>query len=281
MLAEDRPLEIVSADSRQVYKRLDIGTAKPTKADQALAAVHLIDLIEPGERYNAWRFVEEADRALHDIIARGKKPLLVGGTGLYLAALTRGVIELEEDDMAVRARLEAELSRDGAAALHARLAAIDPLEASKTHPNNSVRVMRALEIYELTGLPKSQAFLSRTHRRSDFQFAWYCLIPPREELYQRINERTQQMIEQGWLDEVRALADSGLAEAVQKTNIIGYSELLDVLAGRLSLDNAMAQIEQATRRYAKRQITWFRHTPDCRYLETPQQVAETITPLLA
>jgi len=259
-LARTYPVEVVSADSRQIIKRLNIGTAKPTPSERAAARCHLIDLIEPGERYSAYRFVEDADQAIGDIIARQRIPLVVGGTGFYLKAFTDGVVEIDEaarDE--IRADLEAEMERQGPETLHQRLTVIDPLEASRIHPNNRVRLIRALEIFELTGQSKTDLSASGAYNKSRYRAEYHCLMPEREALYRRIETRVEQMIEDGLVDEVRELTRAGWTDSVRSSNVIGYNEILDHLDGRWELDAAVAAIQQNHRRYAKRQITWFRH----------------------
>ena len=258
-LAREFPIEVISADSRQIIKHLDIGTAKPTPEERSIVRFHLIDLVEPGERYSAFQFVQDCDAAIADIVSRGKIPVVVGGTGLYLRALTEGVIDIEEDRPDIRPRLEEEMARLGPEAMHRRLAEADPAEAGRIHPNNKVRVIRALEICELTGRPKSELTASGTYKKSSYAYSSYCLQPDRAALYDAINRRVDQMIDRGLLDEVNRLADRGLTERVRRANVIGYQELLDHVEGRGRLDEAVAMIKQNSRRYAKRQMTWFRH----------------------
>lgn len=264
-LASQYPLEVVSADSRQIIRHLNIGTAKPTAEEQRVVRFHLIDLIEPGERYSAFRFIENADRAIGDVLARGRIPVVVGGTGLYLRALTEGVVEIEEDRPELRERLENEMNELGPEAMHRRLMAIDPGEAAKIHPNNRVRVVRALEICELAGQPKSKLTASGAYKRSGFDYQLYCLQPERERLYEAINRRVDVMMQAGLLEEVKRLVGRGLGPALRRANVIGYEELLDFLDGRVSLDGGVDLIKQNSRRYAKRQMTWFRHQTECDY----------------
>ena len=164
-LADEFPLEIISADSRQVVKHLDIGTAKPTPEENAKVTTHLIDIIEPGQRYSAFDFIEDAKRLIEEIQSRDKIPVIAGGTGLYMDALTRGMIEIDSQDMEIRQRLERETEELGAGAMHKRLEKIDPLEAAKIHPNNKVKVIRALEIYYLTGKPKSEIIVTGIYKK--------------------------------------------------------------------------------------------------------------------
>lgn len=257
-LARRFRIDVVSADSRQMIRRLDIGTAKPTAEEQQQVRFHLVDIIEPGERYSAFRFIDYASAAIDECLRNDHLPLVVGGTGLYLRALSDGVVEMDREDMEIRERLEKECAEGGAERLYEQLKQIDPLEAAKIHPNNHVRLVRALEIFYVTGVSKSELAATGSYRRSKYTFVYYCLTPDREELYNRINRRVDAMVDQGLLEEVRQLAAEGLAEAVRKANVIGYNELLDYFEGDCSLEEAVLMIKQNTRRYAKRQLTWFR-----------------------
>jgi tRNA dimethylallyltransferase len=272
-LADDFPVEVVSADSRQIIRHLDIGTAKPTSEETARVPHHLIDLIEPGERYSAFRFIDDADRATGDILQLQRLPLVVGGTGLYLRALTDGVVNIEEEAGGeIRERLEKDLERLGPEKLHQRLAEVDPEEAERIHPNNRVRLVRALEIFELTGRPKSELAASGAYKRSRYQFEYHCLLPERSLLYARIEARVDRMIEDGLESEVARLKERGLAEPLRRANVIGYNEMLDYLEDRCSLEEAVAAIKQNHRRYAKRQYTWFRHQIDGSVYETADEL---------
>lgn len=275
-LAAKAPYEIISADSRQLVRHLDIGTGKPTAEERARVPHHLIDIIEPGERYSAFRFIGDATRVIGEIRRRGNVPLLVGGTGLYLRALTDGVVEIEQEDMLIRQQLEAEMESLGPEAMHERLKQIDPFEATKMHPNNRVRVMRALEIFALTGKTKSELTASGSYRKGEYLFQYFCLNPERSWLYQKINLRVEEMVAAGWLEEVERLAKEGKADLVRRANIIGYGELLDVLEGRSSLTEVLSIIKQNTRRYAKRQVTWFKRQAGCRYFATGQELTEAL-----
>jgi tRNA dimethylallyltransferase len=257
-LAESFPLEVISADSRQMIRHLDIGTAKPTDEERSLVPMHLVDVIEPGERYSAFRFIDDSERLIGDILTRGNLPLLVGGTGLYLHALSNGVVEIEEPDMKIRDRLEAEMEEKGAEFMWEQLQKVDPLEAAKVHPNNKVRVIRGLEIFYLTGTCKSELVVTGAYRKTKYQFKYFCLAPARSELCEIIDRRVDEMIVAGLVDEVRGLVDRGISDNVRRAGVIGYDEILDYLDNMISLDEAIALIKQNTRRYAKRQMTWFR-----------------------
>lgn len=275
-LAAEYPIEIVSADSRQMVRYLDIGTAKPTAEESKRVPFHLIDIIEPGERYSAFRFIDDASNAIADIFKRGKLPLVVGGTGLYLRALTDGVVEIDPADMAIRERLEQELVEIGPERMWKRLNSIDPLEAAKIHPNNRVRLIRALEIFELTGKSKSEMTASGGYRKSEYSFEYYCLAPPREELYETINRRVDMMVDAGLAAEFENLVSRGCLEPMRRANIIGYNELILWKEGRLSFEQAIAEIKQNSRRYAKRQMTWFRGQAGCRFYESPSALRQNL-----
>jgi len=275
-LAEEFDLEVINADSRQILRYLDIGTAKPTPEECNKVRFHLVDIVEPGERYSAFRFIDDATVAIGDILARGKIPFVVGGTGLYLKALAEGVVEIEQEDMELRANLEADMEEHGPEEMHRRLEAIDPLEAVRIHPNNRVRVLRALELFYLTGKCKSELVETGAYRSPAYRYDFYCLQPERAELYRRINERVDQMMTDGLLDEVKSLCDRGLTEAIRNSRVIGYTELLDYLEGSRPLEEAVALIKQNSRRYAKRQMTWFRGQADCRYFDSSLALIDTI-----
>ena len=272
-LAASFPIEVISADSRQIIRHLNIGTAKPTPAEQEAVRFHLIDIVEPGDRYSAYQFIEDCDRAVESILERGHIPVVVGGTGLYLRALTEGVIEVDDSDSTVRERLETEMDREGPEAMYARLTEVDPEEGARTHANNRVRVIRALEIFELTGRPKSELTCSGAYKRSRYEYSLHCLQQDRESLYDRINRRVDQMLADGLVGEVEKLVADGLRGRLREARVIGYDEILDYLDGRASLDEAVESIKQNSRRYAKRQITWFRHQAECEYYDNPARMS--------
>jgi tRNA dimethylallyltransferase len=279
-LAGRHPIEVVSADSRQIIKRLDIGTSKPSPEEREKVRFHLIDLIEPGERYTAFRFIEDAGRAIKDVLQRGHVPVVVGGTGLYLRALTEGVVEIEQDDLGIRQQLEEEMEQLGPKAMYERLSKIDRLEAARLHPNNKVRVIRALEIFYLTGKPKSELTATGTRRESQYSYQYYCLLPERQALYHTIEARIDGMMERGLLDEIRRLIQNGMQEQIKKANVIGYTELLDHLDGKATLSETISLIKQNTRRYAKRQITWFRHQTGGNLFQDAASLSESLIPRL-
>ena len=260
--------ELISLDSMQIYRGLDIGTAKPTKAEQAEVCHHMIDICEPTENFSAAEFAERAHKVIADVQSRGKKAVLCGGTGLYLdtvlGRLDFGEIESDEK---LRGELIAFAEKNGADALHERLREIDPQAAEKIHPNNVRRVARAIEIYELTGKTKTE------HDREAISDSPYeSLIigldyDDREVLYNRINRRVDAMIEAGLEGEVRSLVSRGLLSAESTAGqAIGYKEMLGYIAGDCSLGDAVEKIKLGTRRYAKRQLTWLRRSPSINWL---------------
>lgn len=258
-LAERYDIEVVGADSRQIISRLDIGTAKPTPQERAAVPMHLVDLIEPGARYSAFRFIDDAEATITDVIGRNRIPVVVGGTGLYLRALSEGIVEIDDDNLKIRRQLEKQMQQEGPQAMYERLQKIDPLEADQIHPNNQIRVIRALELFYLTGRCKSELVHTDVYRRPAYRYHFYRLMPPREELYRRINQRVDEMLSAGLLSEIEALVADGLSQAIRESRVIGYSELLDHLEGLRSFEEAVSLIKQNTRRYAKRQYTWLRH----------------------
>lgn len=277
-----RPIEIISADSRQVYRRLSIGTGKPTAAEQAKVPHHLIDLIEPGEQYSAARFLSDAAAAISDCLGRGCQPLVVGGTGLYVRALTDGLIELDDAAVALRQEIEHEVRSSGAERAWELLQLIDPLEAAKVHPNNTVRIVRALALHRQTGRSKSELIAAGQTRRLPYSFEVVVLEPPdRAWLYGQIESRIDQMMKSGWVEEVEQLVADGLGEQIARSSVIGYGELLEVISGKINLPEALVRIKQETRRYAKRQLTWNRHQVSGLRFSESERLADWLVARLA
>lgn len=252
--------EIISCDSMQIYKRMNIGTAKPSTEEQNEVRHHLIDIVEPDTAFSCEDYVTYASCAIDDCVSRGKLPIICGGTGLYLDTLLRGGNSAPvADTVDIRERLTARAKREGADALHAELASVDHESAEAIHPNNVKRVIRALEIYYSCGIPKS--VLDRESKglepRYDATVLGIC-YSEREALYRRIEKRVDFMIEQGLLRETEMLMREGVFERNgTAAQAIGYKELLGYLRGEQSLEKAVSDLKTATRRYAKRQITWF------------------------
>ncbi len=268
--------EIISCDSMQIYRGMDIGTAKVTREEMRGVPHHMIDIADPWQSYSAENYREDAIAAARDITGRGKIPLFVGGTGLYLDTLVRGTSPLSPpSDPELSARLLREGdSEEGKRELYRRLIETDPESAEKTHPNNLRRVVRALEIYELTG--KTKSYFDRLSREGepDIGITTVCLdFHNRDLLYSRIDERVDNMLRDGLLIEVSRLVELGMLEPnTTAGGAIGYKELFGYLRGECSLDDAREEIKLASRRYAKRQLTWFRNKTRATvlYLDTPQ-----------
>lgn len=279
-LAALRPLEVVAADSLQVYRGLDVGTAKPTAAERARIPHHLLDIRDPTEPFTAADFATLARGTLCAIAERGRLPVVAGGTGLYVRALLRGPLAGPGGDPELRRRLQGEAQMLGRAALHERLAAVDPATAATIHPHNLVRVLRALELYHVGGAPPSAL-------RRGLADA----LPPgvllvglrrgREDLAARIAARTRAMLETGLVEEVRDLLRRGVPAGAKPMGAIGYRQIVYHLEGRFTLTEAARRITRDTRRYAKRQMTWFRREPGLRWIDLqpetePGAVAEAI-----
>ncbi len=276
-LAERTGAEILSLDSMAVYRGMDVGTAKPTARDRGRIRHHLLDLVEPSEPFSVSDFLKAAEAACRDIVARGNPPLFVGGTGLYLRSLLRGVFEGPSAAPEVRRRLESEAAAFGPATLHDRLRQVDPTTAARLHPNDVRRVVRALEVAELTGRPLSEQQAHPPLPPSDrpAQVVW--LDPPRAWLYGRIERRVDAMLADGLLEETRRLLarPDGISHTARQA--LGYRELIDHLEGRTPFAEAVALIKLRTRQFAKRQHTWFRNLEECNPLEiTGEESAEEL-----
>jgi tRNA dimethylallyltransferase len=270
-LAQRTGGEIVSADSQAVYRHFDIGTAKPTAAQQGEVPHHLISVADPLEPYSAARFQAQADEAIESIAARGKRPIVVGGTGLYVRVLLHGVVEAPGADEGLRVRLTAEAEQLGRPALHARLAAVDSETAATVKPTDLVRIVRALEIHALTGEPASAWRKRHAFAADRYPYALWVLCPPRAELFEALDRRTRAMFEGGLLDEVRSLIARGYRDAAPM-RAVGYAQALDVVEGRLPLEEAVRLAARETRHYAKRQWTWFRKEKGARELAPPYEL---------
>ncbi|TMB07512.1 MAG: tRNA (adenosine(37)-N6)-dimethylallyltransferase MiaA [Deltaproteobacteria bacterium] len=259
-LARELAAEIVSADSQQCYRGLDAGTAKPTAEERSRAQHHLLDVADPEEQLDAARFVQLADAAIADVVRRGKRVIVAGGTGLWIRALLRGLLDAPGASAEFRARFRADMAREGLPALHARLAAIDPEAAAEIRLNDRVRIERALEVHALSGRRLSE--LQREHAFAEERYPARIvyLVPPREVLQERIARRTRALFESGALErETRWLLDrcERVPGADKALKIIGYGEMADALAGRCTRDEAEERVAARTRQYAKRQRTWF------------------------
>lgn len=265
-LAQRSGAEIVSADSQQVYRYFDIGTAKPSAQELAAVPHHLISIVEPLEpSFSAARYGQLADAAIADITRRGKPVIVVGGTGLYLRVLLHGVMAGPSRDEALRAELEAFADREGNEALHARLAAVDPETAAKHPVQDRLRVIRALEIFTITGTPASAHREAHSFAADRYEYQLIVLNPPRESLYETINRRTGLMFRNGLVAETRGLIERGFRESAPMRSV-GYVQSRAVIDGELSEAQAIADTAQASRHYAKRQMTWFKKEKGARFL---------------
>jgi tRNA dimethylallyltransferase len=261
-LAARHPVEIVSVDSAQVYIGMDIGTAKPSAPERARVRHHLVDLIDPTERYSAGRFRADAVRAIGEIQGRGKIPLVVGGTMLYYRALTQGIAALPEADPDLRATIDARAARRGWPALHAELARIDPATAARLSPNDAQRIQRALEVWELSGKPISE-LQKFAGPGLPFELKAFALVPgDRAELHRRIAERFERMLKGGLVDELKALRrQHDLHAGLPSMRCVGYRQAWDYLEGKSSKAELREKAIAATRQLAKRQLTWLRSLP--------------------
>jgi tRNA dimethylallyltransferase len=256
-LAAEWPIEAVSVDSRQVYRRMDIGTGKPTAAERRALPHHLLDVVDPDQPYDAARFARQAAAAIADIRRRGRWPVLVGGTGLYLRALLRGLAPLPPADLALRRQLRAQAATEGPAALHKRLAELDPETAARLHPRDLVRVTRALEIALVTGAPAS-AVRRRPHPTPPpYRPLLLGLTMARDALYPRLDARVDRMVAEGLVREVTDLLAAGYDGRLPSMQGIGYRHLAPVVTRAAPLADAVRAMKRDTRRYAKRQWTWF------------------------
>lgn len=289
-LAERWPLEIVNVDSATIYRGMDIGTAKPSPAEQAQVPQHLLDIRDPAQSYSAAEFRADALRLIDEIRARGRIPLLAGGTMMYYKALRDGLDDLPQADPALRAELEARAARDGWPALHAELARLDPVTAARLAPNDSQRIQRALEICQLSGQPMS-ALLGRQRAAAgddDNRYLTISLEPSeRAALHARIEQRFDAMLANGLLEEVRGLhARADLHPGLPSVRCVGYRQMWAHLDGEISLEEAREQGIAATRQLAKRQITWLRAQPervivDCLAADAVAQAIDAVAAALA
>lgn len=267
-LAQKVPAEIVTADSMQVYRGMDIGTAKPTEEERRGVPHHGIDLVDPEEECNVADYRRHALEAIAAIHERGRLPILSGGTGLYIRAVVDEFLFPERGaDWEFRRRLEEEAERLGRPAIHARLQQVDPETAARLHPNDLRRVVRALEVYERTGRPLSEHLREARGKESPFDTLMFGLTRPREELYARINDRVHDQIRAGLVDEVARLLERGLDEDDVSMKGLGYKEIIAYLKGRVSLEEAITMLQRDTRHYARRQMTWFRADKRIQWLD--------------
>lgn len=285
VLAERIGAEIISLDSMAIYRGMDIGTAKPSLEQRSQVVHHMIDILDPNESFSVAEYLARAHRIVDEIRQRGNKALFVGGTPMYLKVLLRGIFGGPAADWEFRQQVEEQIELHGKQALHRQLAMVDPVSAHKFHPNDIRRVTRALEVYHLTGEPIShqqQEFESqnKSNKKFVFQLSW-----PRDVLHQRIEKRVVAMFEAGLVREVQQLLESYQELGRTALQAVGYREVLEHLRGERDLDETMQQVVYHTRRFARRQETWFRGFPECQQVTmtnemTPEEVVDTIIDLV-
>lgn len=253
--------EIISVDSMQVYRRMDIGTAKPTPEEQAQTPHHLIDIVNPDQEYNLARFIEDAEPACEEVASRSRIPIMAGGTGMYIRGFISGIFELDQGltpkILAAREELKKELSQKGEGRLYQRLVRIDPQSAERIHPNDTSRLIRALEIYDATGRPWSEHLAEANRSRNGENVLKIGLLCDREKLYQRIDARVDQMLALGFREEVEDLLAAGYSRELKSMQSIGYQHMCAHILDQIDLATTRKKMARDTRRYAKRQLTWF------------------------
>ena len=265
----------------QIYRGMDVGTAKPTPEERRGIPHHMIDIIDPGESYSASRFKEDAAACVRDILSRGKQPVLCGGTGLYIDALTRPMDFALPSDSALRDELNALSQREnGKEALHAMLKEIDPESARRLHPNDVRRVVRAIEIYRLTGHTMTEQMALDRQREGDYDVTFFALNWPRDVLYDRIDRRVDQMMACGLVDEVKRLLENGLSADSTAMQALGYKEIVMALEGKCDMSEAVDEIKLGSRHYAKRQLTWLRRDGRARFIDVQNRTTDDIVQIM-
>lgn len=265
-LAQKLRAEIVGADSMQIYREMEIGTAKPTPAEREAVRHHMVDIVPPDHSFDAADYAREADRVIQYLHERSILPLVVGGTGLYIKALLLGLFDTPKPDEALRERLRTEARQKGGESLHRRLQNLDPEAAARIHPNDTMRLVRALEIAELTGRPLSQHHAGHGFSRPRFDTLKIGLTLPREILYARIDRRVEQMVADGLEEEVRSLLARGYAPELKSMQALGYRHMVAFLQGRVDRTETERTLKRDHRHYAKRQLTWFKADPEFHWL---------------
>jgi len=269
-LAKQLDAEIINADSMQIYRGMNIGTAKTAPDQQQGIPHHLIDIVDPEQLFSAADFIDVADRAINEIIARGKRVIVVGGTGLYIRALLHGLVDSPSGTEEIRAQLHQEADTLGHEIMWEKLREIDPKLAALTHPNNMVRIIRALEVYRMTGIPLSSYQQQHGFNQQRYHSLKIGIKTNRQQLYERIEVRVDKMLADGLLDEVKNLLAKGYSPDLKSMRSIGYKEAFGFLSCQYSLEEAIRLIKRDTRHYAKRQLTWFNADNEIIWLEYPQ-----------
>ncbi|MHC4139120.1 MAG: tRNA (adenosine(37)-N6)-dimethylallyltransferase MiaA [Planctomycetota bacterium] len=278
--------EIISVDSMLFYRGMDIGTAKPPPGMRELVPHHFIDIIDPWESYSVGRYVDAVETLIDDASSKQRKFLIVGGSPLYIKGLVDGIFNGPEADWNIRRELEELAEKRGNQHVHGILQRIDPVKAGELHPNNLRRIIRAIEVYRITGEPVSVLQEQYKLARKSYQFKIMCIAREREDIYRRINERVETMFDKGLVDEVKSLLESPEGLSKQARQALGYKEVIQCLDDGLTLDDAKDRVKLHTRRFAKRQMTWFRGFPDIQWLEAdehegPGSLSEEIITLLS
>ena len=274
-LADLYPLEIISADSRQVYRQMDIGTAKATAEEQARAPHHMIDLIDPDQEFSVAEFVDQARPLVQAITACGNLPCIVGGTGLYIRALLGGLADLPSGDPAMRKKFHQREKMQGAGTLYRDLQQVDPIAAEEIHPNNIVRIVRALEVHALSGRKMSDIKAEHSFSHQPYRVLKFAPYYSRDDLYSRINQRTIQMVNSGLVEEVQGLVDR-YSFALKALQTLGYREVLRFLKNEISMQQMIEDIQKYTRQYAKRQLTWFTKESDIIWVDSSNKSGRVI-----
>ncbi|MDY0190395.1 MAG: tRNA (adenosine(37)-N6)-dimethylallyltransferase MiaA [Desulfuromonas sp.] len=267
-LAQHYPIEVISADSRQVYRYMDIGTAKASQQEQQLVVHHLLDIVDPDNDFSVADYTELAHKAIAEVVSRGKIPVVVGGTGLYVRAVTDGLIDAPSEDAALRAELLAQ-EQQCSGCLYQRLLDVDNTLALALHPNDITRIVRGLEVYLQTGTQLSQLQHQHGFQEQRYRTLKFAIAMDRAQLYERINHRVEIMLADGLLAEVQNLLDRGYDPQLKALRTIGYRQIIAHLRDGLSLDEAVAWIQLDSRRYAKRQLTWFRKDKTINWVDYP------------
>lgn len=268
--------EIISADSMQVYRKMNIGTAKIEPEEMRGVRHHLIDILDPAEEFNVVLFKKYALRAMKDIYSRGRIPIIVGGTGFYIQALLYDIdFEENDNDMSYREKLQNLADTHGNTFLHDMLSEVDPESAKKIHENNVKRVIRALEFYKKTGMKISEHNETESQKESPYNFEYFVLNDDRQKLYDRIDRRIDIMLEAGLLDEVKLLVSEGYSRELVSMQGLGYKEIIDYIQGRCTLDEAVYTLKRDTRHFAKRQITWFKREKHVTWVDKSEYDSES------
>ena len=271
-LAMKYQMEIVSADSLQVYRHLDIGTAKSSPEEQRKVKHHLIDVVAPDEEFSAVQYMEMARETIDSLLRQNRPVLVVGGTGLYIKALTKGIFRGPAADEKLRREIKEEAKQRGNEYLYQRLKEIDPESATRIHPNDTYRIMRALEVYEITQKPMSSFQTDHAFRESPYRSVKIGIERARKELYRKIEERVDWMIKNGLIEEVKGLLERGYNPHLKPLQSLGYRQVIGYLNGAYDLNEVVRLIKRDTKRYAKRQLTWFKADPELEWFKLPEDV---------